>query len=50
VGGVNWYLNRLFRITADYGNTNFGGGGALALGGNKNEEKVVTVRFQINFI
>jgi phosphate-selective porin OprO/OprP len=50
VGGVNWYLNRLFRITADYGNTNFGGGGALALGGNRNEEKVVTVRFQINFI
>jgi phosphate-selective porin OprO/OprP len=50
VGGVNWYLNRLFRITGDYGNTNFGGGGLLALGGNKNEEKVVTLRFQINFI
>src|SRR6202012_3030041 len=26
VGGVNWYLNRLFRFTADYGNTAFGGG------------------------
>jgi phosphate-selective porin OprO and OprP len=50
VGGVNWYLNRIFRITGDYGNTNFGGGGALALGGNRNEEKVVTLRFQINFI
>ncbi len=50
VGGVNWFLNRLVRITADYGKTNFGGGAALAVGGNRTEEKVVTVRFQINFI
>lgn len=50
VGSVNWYLNRLVKIALDYGNTDFGGGGALALGGNRNEEKVVIVRFQINFI
>ncbi len=49
-GGVNWYLNRLFRITVDYANTNFGGGNTLALGGNRPAEKVVITRFQINFI
>ena len=26
VGGVNWYLNRLMRISADYSRSNFGGG------------------------
>lgn len=50
VVGLNWYLNRLFKIAVDYGNTDFGGGAALALGGNKPEEKVLTVRFQINFV
>jgi len=50
VGSLNWYLNRLFRVGVDYGNTDFGGGGALNLGGNRNEEKVVIIRFQINFI
>jgi phosphate-selective porin OprO and OprP len=50
VGGVNWYLNRLFRITADYGRTNFGGGATLAAGINKPTEKVLTLRFQINFL
>ncbi len=47
VGGVNWYLNRLVRITGDYGNTSFGGGAAN--GGNRPVEKVFTLRFQINF-
>ena len=47
VGGVNWYLNRLFRISVDYGNTNFGGGAAT---GNRLSERVLTTRFQINFI
>lgn len=50
VGGVNWYLNRLFKFTADYGNTAFGGGAALAQGGNRPTEKVLTLRFQINFV
>jgi phosphate-selective porin OprO/OprP len=47
VGGVNWYLNRLFKISVDYGNTNFGGGAAL---GNRLSERVLITRFQINFI
>jgi phosphate-selective porin OprO/OprP len=50
VAGINWYLNRLFKIAVDYGNTDFGGGNTIALGGNKPEEKVVTIRFQINFV
>lgn len=50
VGGVNWYLNRLFRISADYGRTNFGGGATLAMGTNRPTEKVLIFRFQINFI
>src|SRR5208283_4107046 len=47
VGGVNWYLNRLLRISGDYGNTAFGGGAAG--GGNKLPEKTFIGRFQINF-
>jgi len=47
VGGVNWYLNRLVRISVDYGNTNFGGGAAA---GNRLPERVLLTRFQINFI
>ena len=43
VAAVNWYLNRLFRFSLNYGNTRFGGG-------NRPEEKVVILRFQINFI
>lgn len=49
VASLNWYLNRLFRISLNYGNTSFGGGTA-ATGGNRPEEKVVLLRFQINFI
>ncbi|HXN46751.1 MAG TPA: hypothetical protein VN893_08925, partial [Bryobacteraceae bacterium] len=43
VGGVNWYLNRLFRISVDYGNTNFASV-------SRATERVVLARFQINFI
>jgi phosphate-selective porin OprO/OprP len=50
VGGVNWYLNRLLRISLDYGNTNFGGGATVAAGGNRPSERVVLLRFQVNFI
>ena len=50
VGGVNWYLNRLFKVGLDYGNTSFGGGNTALLGGNRSQEKVVIIRFQINFI
>jgi phosphate-selective porin OprO and OprP len=47
VGGLNWYLNRLVRLSLDYGNTNFGGGAAA---GNRPPEHVVLARFQINTI
>ncbi len=50
VGGVNWYLNRLFRTSLDYGHTNFGGGATAAAGGNRPSEKVIVLRFQVNFI
>jgi hypothetical protein len=50
VGGVNWYLNRLVRISADYGRTNFGGGATVAAGVNRPTEKALILRFQINFI
>jgi phosphate-selective porin OprO/OprP len=50
IGGVNWYLNRLVRLSADYGNTNFLGGATAAQGGNRPSERVFIIRFQINFI
>ncbi len=49
VGGVNWYLNRMLRISVDYGNTNFGGGAAVSAGGNRPSERALLQRFQINF-
>jgi phosphate-selective porin OprO/OprP len=49
VGGANWYLNRAVRISVDYGNTNFGGGAAAALGGNRPTERALLQRFQVNF-
>jgi phosphate-selective porin OprO/OprP len=49
IGGVNWYLNRMLRVSFDYGNTNFGGGASAALGGNRPSERTVLQRFQINF-
>ncbi len=48
-GGVNWFLNRLVRISGDYGTTAFGGGAAASAGGNKLPEKVFILRFQLNF-
>jgi len=50
VGGVNWFLNRLVRVSLDYGQTAFGGGAAASLGGNRAPERVLIGRFQINFI
>ncbi len=48
VGGVNWYLNRILRISVDYGHTNFVDGGAA--GTDRPAERVILSRFQINFI
>ena len=47
VGGVNWYLNRILRISVDYGHTNFLGG---AVNADRAAERVILARFQINFI
>jgi phosphate-selective porin OprO and OprP len=47
VGGVNWYLNRILRISVDYGHTNFLGG---AVDADHAAERVILARFQINFI
>jgi phosphate-selective porin OprO/OprP len=46
VGGINWYLNRMLRISLDYGNTNFEGGAAH---GDRASEKALLERFQVNF-
>jgi phosphate-selective porin OprO/OprP len=47
VGGVNWYLNRILRISVDYAHTNFAGG---AVSADRAAERVILARFQINFI
>ena len=47
VVGVNWYLNRIFRTSVDYGHTNFLGG---AVNADRAAERVILARFQINFI
>jgi phosphate-selective porin OprO/OprP len=47
VGGVNWYLNRIVRISLDYAHTNFAGG---AVNADRAAERVILARFQINFI
>jgi phosphate-selective porin OprO and OprP len=47
LGGVNWYLNRIFRISVDYGHTNFFGG---AVNANRPSERVILTRFQFNDI
>jgi len=47
LGGMNWYLNRLVRISVDYGHTNFVGG---AVSADRAAERVILARFQINFI
>ena len=43
----NWYLNRILRISVDYGHTNFLGG---AVNADRAAERVILARFQINFI
>ncbi len=47
VTGVNWYLNRILRISVDYGHTNFLGG---AVSADRAAERVILARFQLNFI
>jgi phosphate-selective porin OprO/OprP len=47
VGGVNWYLNRVYRISVDYAHTNFLGG---AVNADRAAERVILARFQLNFI
>jgi phosphate-selective porin OprO/OprP len=47
VGGASWYLNRMLRVSVNYGNTNFEGGAPA--GGNRPPERVLLNRFQINF-
>jgi phosphate-selective porin OprO and OprP len=49
VGGGSWYLNRMLRVEAFYGNTNFLGGATAAAGGNRPSERVFINRFQVNF-
>lgn len=46
VAAFNWYLNRMFRISLDYGYTNFENGAA---NGNRSPERALLERFQINF-
>ena len=45
--GVNWYLNRIYRISVDYAHTNFVGG---AVNADRAAERVILARFQMNFI
>jgi phosphate-selective porin OprO/OprP len=47
VAGVNWYLNRILRISVDYGHTNFVDG---AVNADRAAERVILSRFQINFL
>lgn len=47
VAGVNWYLNRIFRVSLDYGHTNFTNGAKNA---DRAPESVILTRFQINFL
>jgi len=46
VAAFNWYLNRIFRISLDYGYTKFEDG---ATNGNRSPERALLERFQINF-
>jgi len=47
VAGVNWYLNRVFRVDLDYAHTNFVGG---AVNADRAAERAILARFQLNFI
>jgi phosphate-selective porin OprO/OprP len=44
--GANWYLNRAVKLTADYEETYFRGGGAS---GNRDTERDVFTRIQVGF-
>jgi len=50
VGGINWYLNQLFRISMDYGRTTFEDGATVAAGLNRPVEDALIFRFQIDFV
>jgi phosphate-selective porin OprO and OprP len=50
VGGINWYLNQLFRVSLDYGHTTFENGETIAAGLNRQPEDVLILRFQIDFV
>ena len=45
--GANWFLNKATRIMADYEETYFDGGAAG--GGDRQTEKVFSIRFQLSF-
>jgi phosphate-selective porin OprO/OprP len=47
--GVNWYFSRNFKIQVNYDQTSFKGGGTVAQGGDKPDEKAIFTRFQANF-
>ena len=47
VAGVNWYLNRMFRVSLDYGYTKFEEG---ATGGNRSPERAMIERFPDQFL
>ena len=44
--GLNWYLNKAFKVALDYERTKFRGG---AVSGNREPENAVLLRFQIAF-
>jgi phosphate-selective porin OprO/OprP len=44
--GLNWYLNRAFKVALDYERTKFRGGAAT---GNREPENALLLRFQIAF-
>ncbi|MGA2024974.1 MAG: hypothetical protein ABSH23_09465, partial [Steroidobacteraceae bacterium] len=44
--GVNWYMNRNFKVQLDYEVTHFAGGAAL---GNRPDERVLTSQFALIF-
>jgi phosphate-selective porin OprO/OprP len=49
--GVNWYLNNVLRLSLDYSNTAFdgGGGGTAAAPDDLDNERVLTGRVQASF-
>ena len=49
--GVNWYLNRNFKLNLNYENTwfNGGGGGSARVPLDRETERVLLTRFQIAY-